>query len=356
MSFLKVWYHPELKRDSNDNIRNYYFDNLKFILILFVVACHFAFKLTYVKEIKYILYFIYIFHMPCFIFINGFFAKRLNAGGKLKVNKILSVFLMYLIFKLGNTFLAYLFDRPLSFNLFKDTSAPWYLLALCIWYLSVPVLERIKPVYLISGSILIGLSAGYIKSIGAIFSLSRVFVFFPFFIIGFTLSQERMNKFLDKRIRIPAMMYIIAVFGSFVLCFTRLKPYINVIYGSSPYVKSFGKAAIYGAFLRMSWYILAITLSAAFMLLVPRCRLFFSKFGERTLQVYMTHIWIRNALAYAGFFTAVKAGPSYYAVLVLIGSAVLTIVLSNRLLKKLFDLLMAPRLINLLLKKDELVN
>lgn len=351
--FLQTLYYPDLKQDTGVNKRNDYFDNLKFILITFVVVCHFALKLTYVKEIKYILYFIYIFHMPCFVFVNGFFAKRLNAGGRLRADKILSVFLLYLIFKIGNASLAYLFNQPAGFNLFKDRSAPWYLLALCIWYLSVPLLESIKPVYLLSGSFLIGLMAGYIKSIGDIFSLSRVFVFFPFFIIGFILSRDKLDRFLNKRIRIPAVLYMAAVFCGLVLFWGRLKPYINIIYGSSPYAKSFGKEAIYGAFIRMAWYLLAVSLSAALMLLVPRCRLFFTVLGERTLQVYMTHIWVRNALAYAGFFAAVKAGPTYYAVSVFFGSILLTFLLSNRLLKKVFDLLMAPKLFLLIIKKNE---
>jgi fucose 4-O-acetylase-like acetyltransferase len=290
--------------------------------------------------------------MPCFIFINGFMAKRLNTGGKLRANKILAIFWMYLLFKFGNVFLGYLFHKHVKLCLFKDTSATWYLLALCIWYFAVPALERFKTKYLISGSFLIGLFAGYIKSIYVTFSLSRVFVFFPFFILGFCLQEEKLEQFLNKRLRIPAILLLAVVFAFLVLNWDWLKPYADVIYGSTPYYKVFGAREKYGIIIRGIWYLLAITLSAAVMLLVPRCRLIFTSLGERTLQVYMTHIWVRNALFYAGFFTMIRTGPAYLAVLVLIGSVVLTFLLSNGWLKKLYDILMVPKLFLELVKND----
>lgn len=344
-NIIKKWYYPagaaECRNESN---RLYYLDNLKFILITLVVISHFALELTYLTPIKYLFYYIYIFHMPCFIFINGYLAKRLNAGGKLRVNRILSIFWMYLLFKSGNYILEYLFHGNAKLSLFEDASATWYMLALCIWYLFVPVLERIKSGYLIIGSFLIGLFAGYINSIDKIFSLSRVFVFFPFFILGFCMSKERLESFLNKRLRLPAAIFLGAVAVCVNLGWQWLKHYKDIIYGSAPYYSSLGDAEAYGVIVRGVWYLLAIAMSAAVMLLVPRSKMFFSVLGERTLQVYMTHIWVRNALAYTGFFLAIKSGPNYLAVLVLLGTVVLAFLLSNRWLKKLYDWLMADKL------------
>jgi len=348
----KQWYHPAAAVDSGEKKRNYYLDNLKFILITFVVSAHFALKLTYVNEIKYLLYFIYIFHMPCFVFVNGFLAKRMNAGGKLRVDKILITFWMYLLFKIGNVLLGHLLHEGTKLSLFKDASAPWYLLALCIWYLSVPLLERIKTHYLIAGSILIGLMAGYISSIKDVFSLSRVFVFFPFFIIGFCLSDAKLDTFLNRKLRLPALFFLAAVFAGIALFWKQFSPVKDILYGSSPYQSSLGHLASYGILIRGMWYLLVIAVSASVMLLVPRCKLFFSSLGERTMQVYMTHVWVRNALAYIGFFAIVKSGPGYLTVLVLIGSIVLTFLLANRWLKKLFDLLMSPKLFQFIIRKE----
>jgi len=344
------WYYP--KREQSDRLgkeRNYFIDNLKFVLIILVVIGHFALKLTFVKEIKYILYFIYVFHMPCFIFVSGFLAKRMNAGGRLRADKILSIFWLYLFFKVGNVLLGYAFHEKVPLNLFKDTSAPWYLIALCIWYLSIPILERIKTNYLIIGSFLIGLLIGYINNISNILSLSRVFVFFPFFILGFCLSEKKLDEFLKKRLRFLSFTILVVFMICLFVFGKHLDSVYNIIYGSSPYSTSLGDLAPYGILVRGIWYLLAIIISAAFLILVPRCKLFISKFGERTLQIYITHIWCRNALVYVGFFTVLKSEPRYLAYLVLLGCVPLTFLLANRYLKKLFDILMATSLFKKLL-------
>jgi fucose 4-O-acetylase-like acetyltransferase len=113
-----------------------------------------------------------------------------------------------------------------------------------------------------------------------------------------------------------------------------------------------GSLESYGFLIRGIWYLLAVLISAAIMLLVPRCKMKISVLGERTLQVYITHIWIRNALVYGGFFAMVKNGPGYLAPLVLFGSIPLTFLLSSRLLKRLYDLLMAPKLFKKILKNN----
>lgn len=353
-NIINRWYHPNGELSGNNTTtRNYYLDNLKFILILCVVVAHFALKLTYIKEIKYLLYFIYIFHMPCFIFINGYLAKRMNTGGRLRVDKIMVILWMYFLFKVGNYALGIFFGEKAELDLFVDKSAPWYLFALSIWYIAVPLLERIKTNYLIAGSFLIGLMVGYVGSVRDIFSLSRVFVFFPFFILGFCLTDKKLEDFLNKRLRIPAFLILTVVFSCFVLFWEHLSPVKDILYGSSPYKTSLDGLATYGFFIRGLWYLLVLIVALSVMLLVPRCKLFFSTLGERTMQVYMIHIWVRNALAYLGSFTLIKDGPGYLALLVLFGSVILTFVLSNRWFKILFDYLMSPKLFQILLKKEE---
>jgi fucose 4-O-acetylase-like acetyltransferase len=350
-SRINRWYHPSVVMDApGDKQRNYYLDNLKFILMVLVVSTHFAMKMTHVSVINYYFSFVYIFHMPCFIFINGYLAKRMNAGGKLRVDKIFITLWMYAIFKIGNYALSYFMGQDANFNLFEDRAAPWYLLALSLWYLMVPLLERIKTCYLIPGSFVIGLLVGYINSIGDVFSLSRVFVFFPFFIIGFCISEKQLEDFLDKKYRVTALIYLVLSFGAIILFWNQVTAVRDIVYGSTAYHVSLDQLYPFGFLIRGAWYALALALSASVMLLVPRCKLFFSVLGERTLQVYMTHIWIRNALVYAGFFIYIEERPRYVAVIALFASVLLTFLLSGRWLKKLFDLCMSPKLFQRVLK------
>lgn len=281
---INKWYYPNDNIINND-CRNYFMDNLKIILMILVVVGHFGLKLSYIPLIKFLTYYIYIFHMPCFIFTSGFFAKRINVDGKLRVDKILNIMLVYLLFKICNVLLSRLFHEDISFSLFRDTSAPWYLIALCIWYLLVPLIERIKLKYLIICSFLIGLVVGYVVSIKDIFSLSRVFVYFPFFVIGFYLSEDKLKAFLNKRLRLLATTIMVVILVLVLTYGADLKPVVKIIYGSVPYSSFLGDMAPYGLLIRAIWYLLAMILSTSFLLLVPRCKLSFSKYGSRTMQI-----------------------------------------------------------------------
>ena len=277
--------------------------------------------------------------MPCFIFISGFLAKRMNVGGKLRIEKIITIIFMYILFKGGYVLLGYVFNKKIKLNLFVGTSAPWYLLALSIWYLFVPFLERIKPKYLITASFIIGIWVGNLKCVNDVFSLSRVFVFFPFFIIGFCLTEQALQEFLDKKLRIYALIFMILTLSFFLINGSSLKPVISIIYASKPYTSSLRDLAPYGMLVRAIWYLLASILSISFLLLVPRCKFFFSKYGARTMQIYMTHIWFRNALLYAGFFTALKESPDYLSYMVFFGSIILTFILANKYFTKVFSII-----------------
>ena len=57
--------------------RIYLWDNIKFILIFLVVLGHFAdFHTATSLNMRRLFFYIYIFHMPLFIFISGLFSKK----------------------------------------------------------------------------------------------------------------------------------------------------------------------------------------------------------------------------------------------------------------------------------------
>lgn len=348
---ISKWYYPKTLTDNaNANKRYDYMDNLKFILIILVVVGHLGLKLPYVIPIKAIAIFIYIFHMPCFILTSGYLAKNMNAGGRLRVDRILSVAFMYLLFKLGYVVLGYVFQEDVGLNLLMDGSAPWYLLSLCIWYVLIPMFERFQPIYLITGSILLGLMMGYVSSIGIVFSLSRTFVYLPFFVIGFCLSKEKLESFLNKRSRLLALAFFVVIFISVGIFWNEIKPYFVIIYGASSYARALGDFTSYGILIRGIWYLLAFLLSASIMLLVPRCHTFFSRFGECTLQIYILHSLLFSAFEHMGFFSSLNGKPMYVLFLVMLGGILLTFILANRWFKLLFDKLMLKKLFQMTLK------
>lgn len=70
--------------------RDYYFDNLKFILIIFVVVGYTIEPLIQTSSKLKILYsFIYAFHMPLFILVSGYFSKEYMNYDIQKLNQLI---------------------------------------------------------------------------------------------------------------------------------------------------------------------------------------------------------------------------------------------------------------------------
>ena len=77
--------------------RNYWLDNTKFLLILLVVIGHFISGFKKYESINCLYYFIFLFHMPLFIFITGYFSKNIIKKNK---SKILNFIVLYVIMQI----------------------------------------------------------------------------------------------------------------------------------------------------------------------------------------------------------------------------------------------------------------
>jgi len=288
--------------------RVYFYDNLKFILIVLVTIGHFLLCLETISlNAKTVILWIYSFHMPLFIFITGFLSKKLTeADGGFRLNKVLNLFILYIIFKFLAHFITVgIFHEPVSFALFIENECPWYILALCIWMVLTFIFNRIKPNYLLCGSIAVSLLIGFDDTITTYFSISRVIVFYPFFLIGYYLSKDNMKKLLDKinkkSIKIASILILICVF---LICFAFVdKIYciksfftgqVPYLYASTPY-----DFLASDMFTRGFCYIISLILGIAVMSLVPHKKTFFTNFGSRTLQIYILHYLFMLVLMYS---------------------------------------------------------
>lgn len=56
--------------------RDYFFDNLKAVLIYLVVLGHFLLPIRGANPLVEVKRLIYVFHMPLFVFVSGYFAKK----------------------------------------------------------------------------------------------------------------------------------------------------------------------------------------------------------------------------------------------------------------------------------------
>ena len=263
-----------------------YFDNAKFILIFFVVFGHLLYSYIEVDSVVYSFYkIIYTFHMPAFILISGFFAKGFYRKGYVReLTKKLIV--PYIIFQLVYS-VFYYFLRKDSFqvDIFDPHWSLWFLLSLFCWNVLLFAFTKMRPLFSILLAFAIGLGVGYIDWISNYLSLSRTFVFFPLFLLGYYLKKEHFYFITKPKAKIVSVFTVLIVTIGVIMF-----PDINETWflGSKPYTH-FTDETIYGFFSRVGVYILNLVMAASFFSFVPKKQQFFTKWGRNTLYVYLLH-------------------------------------------------------------------
>ncbi|WP_017570709.1 acyltransferase family protein [Nocardiopsis halotolerans] len=288
-------------------------DNAKFILIALVVVGHALGSLRDYGPASTLYYWIYFFHMPAFIMISGYLSRSFDASSKRVEKLVLSLLVPYLIFWTIHQGI-YFVGRggpPETLSILQPTYALWFLVALFLWRLSVPVWKRLRwPVLIAVGISVFGATA----SLGETLSLGRVVSFLPFFVLGLCLRREHF-AYLDRLwVRIASVL----VLGTTAVLAVPISEHMSrswLFWTTSltdrdidPILPSLG--------LRMGFMALALVMSFAVLALTPKRRTWFTPLGAYTLYVYLGHsvlILLFQATPWYGM-----AGPTEMAVIVLL--------------------------------------
>ena len=304
------------KEYKDEKGREYYFDNAKFILITLVVLAHAISPLkTNMNTAKTMWTVINTLHMPCLILISGYFAKSYIKNGVVRTQRLVTYVVYYLAAQIAVSLFEYfvLGYKHMSKSFLAPRSSLWYLLCLILWFLVLPYVSKLQPKYLLTAAFLVGLLIGYdTKATKAtdLLSLTRAFNHFPFFLVGYYFKKEWLYKFRNKATQIASLIIIAAVtvwtyFNLDVIPARIITSDHN--YASSNLKVLNAKPIMFTN--RLLFYFFALLLCACFMLLVPRGKAFFTKWGSRTLQVYILHRFLYLAeLEYKWFepFVSIK--------------------------------------------------
>lgn len=315
--------------------RDYFFDNLRFAFILLVVMAHFISPLGNIKFIKCIYRFIYLFHMPGMIFISGYFSKSSIKDGKLVKNKVLNYCLLYAIFQTIYTLL-----NNGKFSVFKAQIGLWYIQILVMYLLLLPVVDRIKKIYMFVISICLGLAIGLDESAGHVASLSRGVVFFPFFLMGYHCKKE----YLEKLFKVKYVILSIVIFLLIGFLLYKFTPELNWL----PNLTS-GKLSYYamkmaneeGILKRFALYIISTIMCLCLMIIVPKNKTFFSRFGGRTLQIFCMHLIVLVLVKKTQLYVYLKSIDKIYATAIIMSMCVgLTFLLGFKFFSYPFNFIM----------------
>lgn len=280
--------------------RNFLFDNLKCLLIFLVVYGHFIenFQSIYASESTRIVYqFIYLFHMPGFVFVSGYFARKGDGKifEKVLLNQIVPLFFFQLVFEIFHWVVFHEFSGK-TLDL-----APywilWYLLSLAFWRISFQLLYKIR--FLLVISVILALVAGMVNSIGYPLSVSRTVVLFPFFVLGNIFKEKGIVEKIKSGRFFPvyAVLSVLVLAGALIYV-SEVKLHYGLYLNSYSYkaLKMAWDEGMLYRFINLAWGFLCI---ASLLVLTPQKRCFASKIGKNSMIPYiMQFFFLKSLLIY----------------------------------------------------------
>lgn len=270
-----------------------FWDNMKGILIFLVVYGHLLENITS-SAAAFLYKGIYLFHMPLFVFCSGYLAKF---SPKRILKKIL---LPYIICQA----ILCLTSPNRSMQFTTPVWTLWYLLALIVWMITIPFLEECPKknrFLVVLGAFALGSLCGMDDTVGYYLSVSRIVVFYPFFILGYYGKQWVRDRgweqglwqngeiFHKKWIRLASLLALAAAIGLFICA----EPFIKVkwLYGSYSYNKGG-----YGIGYRLISYLIACQIGLFLFVWVPKTNTFFGIFGANSMVIYLLHGSVINSI------------------------------------------------------------
>ncbi|KYD31268.1 acyltransferase family protein [Geobacillus sp. FSL W8-0032] len=274
--------------------RDYYFDNAKCALMLLVVFGHFL--RPYIDGVLWVhsLYtWIFFFHMPAFIFISGYFAKRFYEQGYLP--KIMKKLLFpYLLFQfLYSIYYFFLYDQSsLELDVLTPHWSLWFLLSLFSWNVLLLWFGRLPKWAALPAALLLGLAGGMMEAEKWL-SLSRTLTFFPFFLLGFFTQKSLIERLFAVPVRLVSLAVLVGMFLLIHFGFPDLPQ--DWLYGSKSY-DTLGVSEPTGIMNRLVIYAASLVMMFSFLALIPSRRFSFSVLGARTFYIYILHGFILKYL------------------------------------------------------------
>ena len=317
-----------------------YWDNLKYVMIVLVVVGHFVLENNSgidSASFKSLAAFIYLFHIPTFFFISGYFFKKKSAlwnaltyvlyAIATKLVMFFGKWAVYMVaIKIFNKQVKY---EPIHLSFIKYSDMIWFLIVLAIAEVLMFVLDKVNTKVLLVIAIVIGCLVGYISGIGGAnvtgdyFAWFRVLVMFPFFVFGKVAKEcDLADKLRQKNsLRIVAGVVLVLAFALLLInpqnitnltaLFSGRNSYevLSNVWGST--IITSGVILKFGAIIRLAAYIATAISIICWTLIIPDKNIpFFTKCGSKTILIFMFHylgLYFVNAMGWSSII-ATRSG------------------------------------------------
>jgi fucose 4-O-acetylase-like acetyltransferase len=269
---------PPARRDAH-------LDNAKVLGVLLVVCGHVLVDLRDATGGRALYLFIYLFHMPLFIVLAGYFSRGFSLSGNKARKLITNLAVPYVIFEVAFALYRWqlgIIDKP-GISLMDPYYVTWFLMALFVWRLSTPVWQQLR--WPIAAAVAISVLSG-IADLPTEMDLYRMLGLLPFFVIGLMLKPEHMELLKRPRARVVGALVLLGGYVGVNLMHRQMTAEWALwrIGFADLHVHS-----LVGTGMRLGMLLTGAVLVAAFLAVVPARRMWFTRFGPATMYAYLLH-------------------------------------------------------------------
>lgn len=334
--------------------------NIKGLLILLVVFGHLI--SPYRKNFIELYLLIYSFHMPLFILVSGYFAKRAS------FKKVLNLILLYLLFQpICRSFIILLDpERTFRFKYEVPYYHLWYLVSMIAWYLMAIAVKRtplknVNNTVFIVGCFIVGIISKFftepvidiIKNYDSDFysytlSYQRTLSFLPFFFFGFYLSEEGMHQMYEslKAKKLVTLVAVISIFSYFIYADSTNK--VKIFKGS------YGTYQMKGEILHTTidiliGYVIALVMCYVLLNVITKKKCILTKWGDYSLPIFLFHSFFVMYIKRLTFLENLKS--SFLLLIMLVASILINLLLGSDIFVRRTYYLWHPTEIDKLIKK-----
>ena len=304
--------------------RDAFFDNAKYLAIVLVAVGHAWEPLRGDSRAVTAVYMaVYAFHMPAFILIAGYFSRSFDGRADRVQRLITGIAVPYAAFQiLYAIFNRWIYADPeIEVHMFTPFWITWFLMALFIWRLTVPLWNAVRwPVPL---ALTVAVLASVSPYIGSTLDLHRVLQFLPYFVVGLVLRPHHFELLRRRAVRLWAVAVFALALPAAYWAVPRME-YAWFYHRES--AQELGVSWWAGVMVSLLIFVCSMTLSACFLALVPSRRTWFTVLGAGTLYGYLLHGFLaRGSREWGWYDTAWMDRPVGPVVVSLTAAAVVTV-------------------------------
>ena len=299
--------------------RSAYIDNLKGILISLVVIGHLIsyMEISGSQIPNVISNYIYLFHMPFFIFLSGLFVARTyeKNAWEGQIASASTFLILYIFFRLASAIVNYLCGKSVDLNLFYSSTGAWYLLALSGFVAISPIISKLKFRFAMLIALALSVANTLCNNDVSFLASSRFFTYLPWFVLGYSVTGKRVIEWRSKLRDSPVNIEIsISLLALTLLTIIGISAYLIYPYKISGLIRQLSTGQhtitdikwVFGlkdasmlvllAIIRIAHYVPVGIVCLCVAILCPKGSTPLTRWGRNSLQVYIVHLLILYAI------------------------------------------------------------